>query len=199
MKDNAEQKKSTTDFYKAVHAASPIALLAMIAPEDLGHFAVFSPICGLRGAITVHASVKLRFDQRDSSGYPLVWELATIALNYYKGRTIVNSPSLRTADASLENAGIASLWRSIALMRKAAPRDVIMTYYGAMKGEDVAQSLGRIVEADDAAFDNEKTQLENRINNALNSFALPKFTISLASLSRQALTDAKDSYEKNQG
>ncbi|KAK2724055.1 hypothetical protein QYM36_002415, partial [Artemia franciscana] len=102
---------------------------------------------------------------RDSSGYPLVCELANIALNYYKGRTIANSPSLRTADASSEDAGIASLWRSIALMRKAAPRDVIMTYYGAIKGEDVAQSLGRIVEADDAAFDNEKTQLENRINN----------------------------------
>lgn len=138
----------------------------------------------------------MQFDQRDSSGYPLVCELANIALNYYKGRTIANSPSLRTADASSEDAGIASLWRSIALMRKAAPRDVIMTYYGAMKGEDVAQSLGRIVEADDAAFDNEKTQLENRINNALNSFALPNFTISLASLSRQALTDAKESSEK---
>jgi len=106
----------------------------------------------------------VQFDQRDSSGYPLVCELANIALNYYKGRTIANSPSLRTADASSEDAGIASLWRSIALMRKAAPRDVIMTYYGAIKG-DVAQSLGRIVEADDAAFDNEKTQLENRINN----------------------------------
>ena len=137
----------------------------------------------------------MQFDQRDSSGYPLVCELANIALNYYKGRTIANSPSLRTADASSEDAGIASLWRSIALMRKAAPRDVIMTYYGAIKG-DVAQSLGRIVEADDAAFDNEKTQLENRINNALNSFALPNFTISLASLSRQALTDAKESSEK---
>ncbi|KAK2717326.1 hypothetical protein QYM36_006195 [Artemia franciscana] len=149
------------------------------AHNAYGYYSAFHPYKVLGSGV--------QFDQRDSSCYPLVCELATIALNYYKERTIANSPSLRTADASSEDAGIASLWRSIALMRKAAPRDVIMTYYGAMKGEDVAQSLGRIMEADDAAFDNEKTQLENRINNALNFFALPKFTISLASLSGQAV------------
>ncbi|KAK2723558.1 hypothetical protein QYM36_002037 [Artemia franciscana] len=97
------------------------------------------------------------FDQRDPGCFPLVSELATIALTYYQGRTIANSPSLRTADASSEDASVSALWKTISLMRKSAPRDIIMTYYGAMKGQDVAQVLGKVIEADDANFDTEKT------------------------------------------
>lgn len=272
MKDNAEQKKSTTDFYKAVHASSPVAILAMIAPKDLGHFAIFSPLCGIRGAMKVHASVSLRvggpdqvaggsmvsdalvvlkmlksenilplikntsllgplglqhkklreagfrahnayqyysgfhpyklagahvpFDQREPGCFPLVSELATIALTYYQGRTIANSPSLKTADASTEDASISALWKAISLMRKSAPRDIIMTYYGAMKGQDVAQVLAKVIEADDARFDTEKTELQNTINTALSSFDIPNFSIDLSSLTRQALIDSKENYEK---
>ena len=272
MKDRAEENRSTTDFYKSVHAASPVALLAMIALEDLGHFSVFSTPCGLRGAIMVHALVKLwvsgadqvaggsmvsdslvvlkmlksegiiplikntdqlgafrilhktlreggfrahnayqyyssfhskkslgeavHFEQRDASCHPLVCELATIAMTYYKGRTIANIPSLCNAGAASEDSGISSLWKSISLIRSSAPRDVIMTYYGAVKGEDVAAVLGRVVEANDAAFDNKKTQLQNHINRTLSAFELPNFQINLASLTRQSLDDAADVYEK---
>ncbi|KAK2723304.1 hypothetical protein QYM36_001829 [Artemia franciscana] len=136
------------------------------------------------------------FDQRDPGCFPLVSELATIALTYYQGRTIANSPSLRTADASSEDASVSALWKTISLMRKSAPRDIIMTYYGAMKGQDVAQVLGKVIEADDANFDTEKTQLQNTINNALNSFGIPNFNIDLSPLTRQALIDSKENYEK---
>jgi len=96
MKDNAEQKKSTTDFYKAVHAASPIALLAMIAPEDLGHFAVFSPICGLREAITVHASVKLRVSGPDQVAGGSMVSDSLVVLKMLKSENII--PLIKNVD-----------------------------------------------------------------------------------------------------
>jgi hypothetical protein len=58
--DDAQKRISTSDFYSSTHAASPVALLAMISPKDMGHFGIINPLCGIRGTLKSLSSVSLR-------------------------------------------------------------------------------------------------------------------------------------------
>jgi len=74
------------------------------------------------------------FNQKDSTFFALASELAIIAVTYYKGTTIADSPSLRNAAGQSADDNIRTQWGAIAREKTRATPTQALTAYARLSG-----------------------------------------------------------------
>lgn len=136
---------------------------------------------------------RVPFNQKDPAASALIGELATVAVKFYAGTTISQSPSLANASSQMATPADLAKWASIARAKSGAVSATVLAAYGRLSGASAAKTVEDLASKDEAVVRTAVATYQGTIDTHAQIFGITTYTRPSADqvVSAMAAADAR--------